>query len=141
MTDRIEWEKISKLIAAEQEANRKDPVNNLEYDLFNTEWILNKVQDKIYAQNLYAAMCNNRFFKNNQEWTTSWRSAGGIIADLRNCGENYMDWYCSGITHNDDKAVGEGVVTKEISEDLLKLGWTVKPYEPTLEPGVYTNVW
>jgi hypothetical protein len=25
--------------------------------------------------------------------------------------------------------------------DLMKLGWVVRPYEPKLEPGVYTNVW
>lgn len=116
-------------------------VVNLEFDLLKSDVIAEKCKNEVYAQHLYAAMCNNRFFKNNQEWTCSWRYAGGIVADLRNCGENYMDWYCSGITHNDDKAVGEGVVTKEIREDLLKLGWSVKPYEPTLEPGVYTNVW
>lgn len=116
-------------------------VVNLELDLFKSDVITEKCKNEVYAQNLYSAMCNNRFFKNGQQWTTSWRSSGGIVADLRNCGEDYLDWYCSGISGQNDLFVGEGVVTDEIREDLLKLGWTVKPYEPTLEPGVYRNVW
>ena len=51
---------------------------------------------------------------------------------------DYIDWYCSGIKgspsineegkENDDGIngyVGEGVVTDEIRDDLLKLGWLV----------------
>lgn len=115
--------------------------NNLEYDLRTTDWILKKVRESdTYAQNLYAAMCNTDFTKNEvwpilQEdtWSCSWRYAGGIIADMREEGD-YIDWYCSGIGSglgNGDedgtkKYVGEGIVTDEIREDLLKLGWLVR---------------
>jgi len=105
---------------------------DLEYDLFKTDWIVSKCKNSKYAQNLYAALCNNRFFKSDEEWTCSWRQAGGIVADIRNIGEGYMDFYCSG---------NESVVTPEISNDLLNLGWLIKPYEPKLEPGIYRNVW
>ena len=38
----------------------KTRVNNMEYDLVTTDWILEKVRaSESYAQNLYAAMCNN----------------------------------------------------------------------------------
>jgi hypothetical protein len=37
--------------------------------------------------------------------------------------------------------VSESVVTDEISLDLMKLGWIVKPYEPRLLPGIYQNIW
>ena len=38
--------------------------NNMEYDLRSNEWILEKVRaSETYAQNLYAAMCNNDFIK------------------------------------------------------------------------------
>ena len=65
---------------------------NLEYDLRSTKWICDKSKSSnIYAQNLYAAMCNNDFQKNdvwptlkNQTWSCSWRHAGGIIADIEN---------------------------------------------------------
>ena len=114
---------------------------NLELDLMKSDEIANKcIHSEVYSQNLYAAMCNNRFFYGDEEWSCSWRMSGGIVADLRDKGEDYMDWYCSGIG---DKVgyVAESVVTEEISLDLMKLGWTIKPYEPKLEPGVYVNVW
>ena len=76
--------------------------NNMEYDLRSTEWILEKVRvGDSYAQNLYAAICNNNFQKldvmpilKNQTWSASWRSAGGIIANMREQGD-YIDWYVS----------------------------------------------
>lgn len=126
---------------------RKD---NLEYDLRSTEWIIEKAKsDNVYAQHLYAAICNNEFQRNDvwpiltgKKWGASWRHAGAIIADMREQGD-YMDWYCSGIVDLDEdhieiasdeqkkkllesKAhVSESVVTDEIREDLFKLGWIV----------------
>jgi hypothetical protein len=117
-------------------------IDNLEYDLRTTEWILEKARNnKTYAQNLYAAMCNNEFVKNDvwpilsdKRWSCSWRYAGGIIADMLEKGD-YIDWYCSGIRGGHDMGggpppssdgfAGEGEVTEEISQDLLKLGWIV----------------
>jgi hypothetical protein len=132
-------------------------IDNMEYDLRSTQWIIDKVKgDDVYAQHLYAAMCNNSFIKNDvwpilteKRWSCSWRSAGGIIADMQEKGD-YMDWYCSGIRdstelsaeefrnltaeqqdlYNQGKAfVSESQVTDEIREDLLKLGWIVKDDE------------
>ena len=127
--------------------------DNLEYDLRSTQWICDKVKgDEVYAQNLYASMCNRDFTKNDvwpilteKRWSCSWRHAGGIIADMREEGD-YIDWYCSGIRNspteeeianfNDEQKqrylelqafVGEGYVTDEIREDLFKLGWNVLP--------------
>jgi len=102
---------------------------DLEQDLFASEMIVAKCKSSmVYSQNLYAAMCNNRFFYGEHEWTCSWRMSGGIVADLRNCGEDYLDYYCSGIS-NLDGFVGEGLATDEIRLDLAKIGWIVKPYE------------
>lgn len=114
---------------------------NLEYDLRTTQWILDKTRsDEKYAQNLYAALCNNEFQKNDVEsiltnrlWSCSWRSAGGIIANMREEGD-YLDWYCTGINgatkYEDDHIEGyvtEGLVTNEIASDLFKLNWIVVP--------------
>lgn len=136
---------------AKQEQDPEWQKNNLEYDLRTTEWILEKVRaSEIYAQNLYAAMCNRSFIRNDvwpilkqEEWSCSWRYAGGIVADMLQQGD-YIDWYCSGIRGNltDEEYaelteseqeqyhvmkqyVGESVVTDEIREDLLRLGWLV----------------
>ena len=109
--------------------------NNLEYDLRSSEYIVEKCKNRAYAQNIYAALCNNEFQRNDvmpilkdETWTCSWRYAGGIVADL--CGEgDYLDWYCTGIRHDDGDLtinyVGEGMVTDEVQEDLFKLGWLV----------------
>lgn len=120
-----------------QDSREADPEwqkDNLEYDLRTTDWILSKVRlSETYAQNLYAAMCNNGFIKlevipilKNQEWSCSWRYAGGIIAHMREQGD-YIDWYCSGIGASNTGDVGEGCVTDEIREDLQRLGWAVAP--------------
>lgn len=111
---------------------------DLEYDMMTAEWFRNKVREsESYAQNLYAAMCNNQFVKNDvwpilqdKRWGCSWRYAGEIIADLRGEGD-YIDWYCSGMGFHDKKGadmkgyVPESLVTDEIRADLLKLGWLV----------------
>lgn len=145
------------IVQAEREATEEWRENNMEYDLRSTDWILEKVRTSdIYAQNLYAAMCNNDFQKNEfmpllagKTWCCSWRHAGGIIADMQQKGD-YIDWYCSGIRDigydlDDDQFqqmtteqreryietkayVSESVVTDEIKQDLKRLGWEVIPY-------------
>ena len=131
--------------------------DNMEYDLRSTQWIIDKTKnDDVYAQHLYAAMCNNEFTKNDvipilteKKWSCSWRHAGGIIADMQGKGD-YIDWYCSGIKDSkildDDefqaltkeqqefyiqskKAVSESHVTDEIPMDLLLFGRIVLDYE------------
>jgi hypothetical protein len=99
---------------------------NLEYDLLKTDWIVQKCKGSlIYSQNLYAALCNNTFCYGDDEWGCSWRMSGGIVADIRDCGETYIDWYCSGMSDKND-FVGESFITDEIRLDLLKIGWTIK---------------
>ena len=145
--------------AEQHEAKFQEPasrIENMEYDLLTTDWILEKVRESdVYAQNLYASMCNRDFIKHavipilkNQRWSCSWRYAGGIIADMRQEGD-YIDWYCSGIRGDRlsteefeklsleqqarakeyDAYVGEGVVTDEIQKDLFRLGWVVQDDE------------
>jgi hypothetical protein len=120
----------------------KSRENNMEYDLLTTDWILEKARtSEAYAQHIYAAICNNDFQKldvipilKQQTWSASWRSAGGIVADIRQEGD-YIDWYCSGIgaglgNGDVDRTKGyvpEGCVTDEIRYDLQQLGWVLVP--------------
>jgi hypothetical protein len=117
---------------------------DLEEDMFLAEWFRTKVREnKSFAQNLYAALCNNEFQKlevvpilKEETWSCSWRAAGGIVSRLRKEGD-YMDWYCSGMggfaTMDDDPDeyltkngyVPESKVTDEIEKDLRILGWQV----------------
>lgn len=127
----------------------------MEYDLADemmaAEWFVTKVRDsRIYAQNLYAALCNMQWEKitpwregagdladldRGELWSCSWRSSGGIVAEIRGGDEDYMDWYCSGIGGGmsvDDTLteghVPEGYVTDEIAYDLNVLGWAPVPW-------------
>lgn len=135
----------------QRENDPKWAENNLEYDLRTVDWVAEKCRDRVYAQHLYAALCNNEFMKNevwtillDKNWSCSWRYAGGIIANIRQEGD-YVDWYCTGSYYDlreeeelaalslDEQAlykecqayVGEGHITDEIRQDLFKLGWIV----------------
>jgi hypothetical protein len=124
-------------------------VNNMEYDLLTTDWILEKVRvSDSYAQNVYAAICNNEFIRldiipilKQETWGASWRYAGGIIADMQQKGD-YIDWYCSGMGGLNREFEGEetntqwqsrtgyvpeGCITDEIRNDLQRLGWAIAP--------------
>lgn len=127
------YDQMMTILDTEKEKEKTMDKNfNLEYDLRSSPDILNKARNSdVYSQNLYAALCNNQFFYGDKEWSCSWRYAGGIIADILQHGD-YIDWYCSGIGSNIDGYVGEGFVTEEIKLDLMRLGWTVKPYEDTI---------
>ena len=113
--------------------------HDMEDDMQNSALIMTKIKNDIYAQNLYAAMCNMRWQKSevwpvlkNDLWSCTWRSSGGIVAELQGKGD-YLDWYCSGMggltvyptAGVKDGYVPESVVTEEIQADFRKLGWTV----------------
>jgi hypothetical protein len=135
------------------EENLRDPEwqkNNLEWDLRTTQWIVDKVcQNPVYAQHLYAALCNMQWVKDSKTWHCSWRYAGGIVAHMNGKGD-YIDYYCSGINDMERPTleywisltpeqeqywsqsldyVGEGCVTNEIKQDLALLGWTPQEWE------------
>jgi hypothetical protein len=92
---------------------------DLETDLMSSARIAELVKERRFAEDLYRAFCETRWFRNGKEWGCTWRGAGGIVADLRDRGEEYIDFYCSG---------GEGTVTTEVATELATLGWTWTPY-------------
>lgn len=130
-------------------------------DIRNCPEIMAKIraEDKYYAQNLYASWCNMQWGRRTvwgdkagdlgalsidhaNLWSASWRAAGGIVADLRDKGEDYMDYYCSGMRgglsfdgDGDDeyyertRYMSESVVSDEIAQDLGNLGWFPVPYD------------
>ena len=116
--------------------------HDMEVDMRNSALITTKVQNDRYAQNLYAAMCNMQWQRSevwpvlkNELWSCSWRSAGGIVAELQGRGD-YLSWYCSGMGGFDyaDTDIREGYVpeshvTDEVRADLGSLGWHPVPWE------------
>ncbi len=129
-------------------------MRDLVEDIYKDAEILNKIRTRDdYAQNLYAAWCNMRWCPkelwptlrqdpDKDLWSASWRGAGGIVADIRNNGEDYMDYYCSGMggvaTYDLKEGeeymarmnfVPEGTITDEIATDLDRIGWFPVPWE------------
>ena len=113
----------------------------MDVDMLHCAWLRDKVcHSAVYAQNLYAAMCNQDWqhqdvwtVLTDEIWHVSWRGAGRVVAELRGQGD-YLDWYCSGMmrSHPDDDLVHngteelhvpEGSITDEIREDLAQIGW------------------
>lgn len=148
--DMIDWIESVRRTESERVHDPEWQKNNLEYDLRTSKVMVEKVRnDEFYAQNLYAALCNNDFVKNDvwpllteETWSCSWRYAGGIIADMSGTGD-YIDWYCSGIRNDwsdeeyqnaskqdqekyllmKTKYASEGHITEEIRKDLFDIGW------------------
>ena len=148
----IDFYKSWQIRRQELEETDEWKLNNMEYDMRTSEVMVNKAKRcRVYSQNLYAAICNNDFIKNDvwpllqgKTWGASWRSAGGIVANMREEGD-YIDWYCSGIRNDyeeldDDqyqslskeqqesyiqskRFVAEGVIVDEIRKDLFDIGW------------------
>ena len=114
-----------------------DSSRDLWADVLASGWMQEKCKDDVYAQNLYASMCNMRFVPDDvfdilkdSYWSVSWRTAGGLVASIRpEKNEDYMVYYCSGAFGYQIGNVSEGVVTDNISDDLKKLGWYAKPWE------------
>lgn len=147
----IDFFKSHRQLKLELEATDEWRIDNLEYDLRSSSKIIEKCANTVYAQHVYAALCNNEFQRNDvypilsdKRWSCSWRHAGGIIADIRQQGD-YIDWYCSGIRGDvlsdqefdvlsdeqkeacieKQQFVSEGNVTDEIRRDFFELGWIV----------------
>lgn len=110
-------------------------VYNLERDVRSADFIVNKIRrQEIYAQNFYAALCNNQYqpkdvwgILKNINWDCSWRYAAGLVAEIRE-DESYIDWYCSGTGFAGTDFAGfveESYVTPEIETDLNNIGWVL----------------
>lgn len=88
---------------------------DLSADLLSSPRIAELVKDIRFATNLYRALCNTQWIRNDRKSSISWRNAGGIVARLRDLNEEYIDFNCSG---------DEGVVAEDVAAELRLLGWT-----------------
>ena len=125
-------------------------------DIIENSEFLDKFENYDYSQNFYAAFCNvdwayevtNTEIK---EVSFSWRTIADIVAEFRSFGENYIDFYCSGmICDADDELflsksipkeyfVPEGMVTDEVMADLNSLGFFVVSVDSEEDETPMTN--
>lgn len=70
-----------------------------------------------FADELYCSLCNVDWVHDDgAKWSCTWRYAGGVVADLRNVGEDYIDFYCS-------PSGAEGTISDRVAEAMRDLGW------------------
>jgi hypothetical protein len=110
---------IDVLIDAVPRERKKTNRPDLESDLIADARIRALAKDDDLAEELYGAMCNMDWVtldgvNADEPWSCSWRYAGGIVADLRERGEEYIDFYCGG---------NEGTVTPRVRMEMERLGW------------------
>lgn len=72
--------------------------------------------DDSFAQKLYASLCNTVWINKstNDIYSCTWRYAGRFVAEIRDKGEDYLNFYCSG---------GEGLRHSVVYNELKKLGY------------------
>ena len=120
--------------------------NKLIAALCADQCILSKIRNyEKYAQNMYAALCNNIFQQINiieMLKGTTWDigSCIGAAQLIKRLSDGkYREMYCSGfgmpsnelgdmhheerLAHFDLGYVCEGTITPEITEDLFRIGW------------------
>jgi len=91
---------------------------DLKQDLINNANIKDKCkQAPKYSQNLYAALCNNIFIKNNCKCSYSIKDAAIIVSSLNDGGD--YDSY----NYSLSDFIPEGYITQQIKIDLNKIGW------------------
>lgn len=74
--------------------------------------------DRDFAVAVYASLCNVDWqHEDGSRWSISWRGAGGLIAEIRDQDECYLDFYCSG---------NEGYVDELVAEAVAQQGWTAR---------------
>lgn len=94
---------------------------------------INKLQSKLqkdynFAQEMYAALCNTRWVSITDLtliFSCTWRYSGELIANIRNKGEDYMEFYWAVSFPNQ---ITEGVITDRIKNELRELGWVPIPW-------------
>lgn len=93
-------------------------------------------EDDIFAQNFYAGLCNIEWYDitdKSQTSLISWRRSGRLIAQLRDKGETYLDFYCSG-SFRDMPYINEGHLTEDVQNMIKSVGYTPMMHH------VYANI-
>jgi len=88
----------------------------------NESFIKDKLRTLDYAEAFYKSMCNVIWTKGEITNSFSFREAARFVAESREMGESYLDFYPS---MTGDK---EGTVSNEVREDLRKIGWEGTDY-------------
>lgn len=103
---------------------------DLRVDLAADARFLDRIGDDLFARAVYDSLCNSEYRKGDDRtrWSCSWRSAGGIVADLRDKGESYIDFYLGEMLDGDGEAVDAETRREtyaEVMSHYMRLGWRI----------------
>lgn len=100
---------------------------SISFEVLLNKLFSEKVQNENFAKKLYDCLCNTIWYNKttNDIYSCTWRYAGGIVADMRKKGENYLDFYCQGFSD-------EGDYHQEIYEELNQNGFKAIQYKKAI---------
>lgn len=97
-------------------------MTQFERDLQSSAAFRELCQDDDFARKLYCSLENQEWYYQADtiepimdRFACSFRYAGGLVADLRDKEEDYLDFYCGG--------PASCTLFPEVEEALAKLGW------------------
>lgn len=79
------------------------------------------MNDEEFCIELYCALCNVEWFHEDVPLLISWRTAGGLIADVVDNKDGYLAYYCSGIGSNN---IHEGIISERVRDLMKSIGYT-----------------
>lgn len=108
--------------------------SNLENCLMKDDEFLQKIQDLKFAHAAYLTFCNREWINGTGDrWSCSWRYAGGLVAQARNVGESYLDFYLRDLLTPELEPVEEDYAA--FFAILVRLGWREVTIEDEIRDG------
>lgn len=97
--------------------------DSLEHAIKADPTFLARIKDVGFARVVYAALCNREWItKAGQRWSCTWRYAGGLVAEIRAEGEDYLDFYV-GFGDDEWMPADASGLEAEFLAILGRLGW------------------
>lgn len=97
---------------------------NLEGALKADPGFMARVKDLDFAKAVYSAFCNREWINGEgKRWSCSWRYAGGLVAEARGEGEDYLDFYLGDFAGEGGVPLDGPRLEAEFREILKRLGW------------------
>jgi len=98
---------------------------DLEAALKSDAAFLERVKDLDFAKTVYATFCNREWINGSGDrWSCSWRYAGGLVAEARDEGEDYLDFYLDDLAGDGRLPSNAAALDGEFLAILKRLGWS-----------------
>lgn len=101
---------------------------SLAHDMEADGAFLARLQDVGFAHAVYESLCNIEYRKapSRRRWSCSWRRAGRFVAEMRDLGEGYLDFYLAEFRLPNGMPATEAeqaALLREVGTHYARMGW------------------